>query len=180
MAMSEDPEGFVTTLRAVFARPPFAGMTRKAHFDMLGRTYSIGYERDLEETLLGTPRRKVLDPGHSWALWYPLRRTPDFYRLPEERRRRILGEHGAIGRRYGASGLATDIRLACFGLDRNDNDFVIGLLGAALHPLSAVVEEMRATEQTSRFIARLGPFFVGRAVWRSAIAVSGPEAGPRP
>ena len=172
MAVSEDPERFVTSLRRLFAGPPFAAMRRKPEFDMLGRTYSIGYERDLEETLLRMPRRKVLDRDNAWALWYPLRRSPDFYRLPDEHRRRILGEHGAIGRRYGTAGLATDIRLACHGLDRNDNDFVVGLLGSKLHPLSAVVEEMRGTEQTARYITRLGPFFVGRAVWQSPSAAS--------
>lgn len=174
MAIAEDPEWFVAVLRPLFnTAPPFTGMRRKEAFDMLGRTYSIGYESDLEETLLRLPRRKVLDPANVWALWYPLRRSPDFYRLPDERRRKILGEHGAIGRRYGAAGLATDIRLACHGLDRNDNDFVVGLLGAELHPLSAVVEEMRGTEQTARFITRLGPFFVGRAVWQSRPAAAG-------
>ena len=105
LAISEDPEAFTTVWRETFARPPFSGMRRKGEFDMLGRTYSIGYESDLEETLLRMPRRKVLDPANAWALWYPLRRSPDFYRLPGERRRKILGEHGAIGRRYGAAGV---------------------------------------------------------------------------
>ena len=168
MAIAEDPEWFVTAQRDLFRSPPFANLARKDAFDMLGRSYSIGYESDLEETLLRMPRRKVLDPQNRWALWYPLRRSARFYRLPQERQRKILGEHGAIGRRYGAAGLATDIRLASFGLDRNDNDFVIGLLGATLHPLSAVVEEMRGTEQTAEFVTSLGPFFVGKTVWQSA------------
>jgi chlorite dismutase len=60
-----------------------------------------------------------------------------------------------------------DVRLACFGLDRDDNDFVIGLIGKELHPLSAVVQAMRNTQQTSRYLDRLGPFFVGRAIWQS-------------
>ena len=175
MAMSEDPEAFTTSLRGLFTRPPFAELQHKDEFDMLGRTYSIGYESDLEETLFRMPRRKILDPANTWALWYPLRRAPDFYRLPGEHRRKILGEHGTIGRRYGAAGLATDIRLACHGLDRNDNDFVVGLLGSKLHPLSAVVEEMRGTEQTARFITRLGPFFVGRTVWQSPPPAAGPS-----
>ena len=168
MAIAEDPEWFVTAQRSLFRQAPFADLARKEAFDMLGRTYAIGYESDLEETLLRLPRRKILDPQNAWALWYPLRRAAGFYRLPQERQRKILGEHGAIGRRYGAAGLATDIRLASFGLDRNDNDFVIGLLGSTLHPLSAVVETMRGTEQTAEFVTSLGPFFVGRAVWQSA------------
>jgi chlorite dismutase len=42
------------------------------------------------------------------------------------------------------------------------------LLGAQLHPLSAIVQEMRKTEQTSQYIDSLGPFFVGKTVWQSA------------
>ncbi|HEY5567238.1 MAG TPA: hypothetical protein VIM81_08350, partial [Gammaproteobacteria bacterium] len=58
--------------------------------------------------------------------------------------------------------------LACHGLDKNDNDFIIGLLGRKLHPLSAIVQEMRKTEQTSQYLDSLGPFFVGNVLWRSA------------
>ncbi len=75
-------------------------------------------------------------------------------------------EHGGIGRAYGEANLAFDIRLACFGLDKHDNDFVIGLLGHDLHPLSAMVERMRKTRQTSQFLTNLGPFFVGRVAWQ--------------
>ena len=63
--------------------------------------------------------------------------------------------------------MAHDVRLACHGLSRDDNDFVIGLLGASLHPLSVVVQRMRKTRQTSQYLARLGPFFVGRARWQA-------------
>ena len=167
MAIAEDPEFFATTLRDTFNGPPFAGMTHKAEFDMLGRTYSIGYEPDLEDTLLEKPRSKVVNPSLTWAVWYPLQRSKSFYVLPHDKQRQILAEHGSIGRRYGGAGLAADVRLACHGLDKHDNDFVIGLLGPNLFPLSAVVQEMRKTEQTSQYLDRLGPFFVGRTVWQS-------------
>ena len=35
---------------------------------------------------------------------------------------------------FGAADLAHDIRLACHGLDTNDNDFVVGLIGKDLYP----------------------------------------------
>ncbi len=167
IAIAEDPAYFVTVLRETLRHRPFATMVHKAEFDMLGRTYSIGYESELEETLLARPRRRILDPALAWAVWYPLQRSKGFYTLPADRRRQILAEHGAIGRRYGAANLAADVRLACHGLDKNDNDFVIGLLGGDLHPLSAVVQEMRMTEQTSQFLDRLGPFFIGQVAWQS-------------
>jgi hypothetical protein len=165
MAVSEDPEVFVTTLRTLFNSPAFAALEHRSEFDMLGRSYSIGYEPDLEDTLLVKPRQKLLNPALSWVVWYPLRRAKIFQTLPDEKQRRILGEHGTLAKRY--AGHATDIRLACHGLDKNDNDFIVGLLGAELHPLSAIVQEMRKTEQTSQYLESLGPFFVGRTVWQA-------------
>lgn len=164
---AEDPDYFVTTLRALFNRPPFAAFTHKPEFDMLGRTYSIGYEPDLEDTLFTKPRSKMLNPANRWAVWYPLQRSKKFQTLPADHQRRILAEHGSLAKRYGAGGHAADVRLACHGLDKNDNDFIVGLLGPNLHPLSAVVQEMRKTEQTAQYLDSLGPFFVGKAVWQA-------------
>jgi chlorite dismutase len=167
IAAAEDPDYFVTTLRALYNRRPFAALTHKPELDMLGRTYSIGYEADLEDTLFTKPRGKLLNPAHRWAVWYPLQRSKKFQTLPAEHQRRILAEHGSLAKRYGAGGHAADVRLACHGLDKNDNDFIVGLLGPNLHPLSAVVQEMRKTEQTAQYLDSLGPFFVGKAVWQA-------------
>jgi chlorite dismutase len=71
--------------------------------------------------------------------------------------------------RFGAADYVHDIRLACHGLDQDDNDFVIGLTGKDLYPLSAIVQTMRKTQQTSLYLQKLGPFFVGRAAWQSPI-----------
>lgn len=167
IVLSEDPEYFVSTLRDVLNAPPFSKLDRKPEFDMLGRTYSIGYEPDLEDALLIKPRSKTLNPAYTWAVWYPLQRAKAFPALPEDKQRQILAEHGTIGKRFGAAGFAADVRLACHGLDKHDNDFIIGLLGPDLFPLSAVVQEMRKTEQTSQYLDSLGPFFIGRVAWQS-------------
>ena len=82
---------------------------------------------------------------------------------------KILGEHALIGRSYGQAGLAQDVRLACHGLDRNDNEFVIGLVGKELFPLSRIVQDMRRTQQTAKYMASLGPFFVGKVLWQSPL-----------
>ena len=167
IALSEDPDYFVTTLRDVFNAPPFSNLIHKPEFDMLGRTYSIGYEPDLEDALFIKPRGKTLNPDFPWAVWYPLQRAKSFQRLPDTKQRQILGEHGTLAKRFGFAGLAADVRLACHGLDKNDNDFIIGLLGPNLFPLSAVVQQMRKTEQTSQYLDSLGPFFVGKVAWQS-------------
>ena len=136
---------------------------------MFGRTYALGYEPDLQHALFERPRGTVLNPDWRWAVWYPLRRSGRFAQLPPDEQRTILAEHGEIGKRFGAADYAHDVRLACYGLDRDDNDFVIGLVGKDLFPLSAVIQAMRKTQQTSLYLDRLGPFFVGRAVWQSPL-----------
>lgn len=166
LTFSDDPGFFVNVLRPVLAAPPFADLAQKPELTMLGRTYALGYEPDLEDVLLKRPVRYALNADWPWAVWYPLRRSGAFARLAEDEQRAILKEHGVIGMAYGRADLAHDIRLACHGLDQHDNDFVVGLLGRDLHPLSAVVQTMRGTQQTSLYVTSLGPFFVGKAIWR--------------
>ena len=167
LTFSEDPAFFLERVRPLLRQPPFSTLVQKPDYTMVGRSYSLGYEQDLIDVLLHRPRRTVLNPEWRWAIWYPLRRSGRFAQLPPDEQRVILAEHGAIGMSFGAGDFAHDIRLACHGLDRDDYDFVIGLIGKDLYPLSAIVQSMRKTQQTSLYLESLGPFFVGRAVWQS-------------
>jgi chlorite dismutase len=164
LALSMTPDDFLDVLRPALRQPPFDALAVKPEYGMFGRTYALGYEPDLRDTLVDRPRRTVQHDDWRWAVWYPLRRSGAFAQLPADEQRRILAEHGTIGMAFGAADYAHDIRLACHGLDRSDNDFVIGLIGKELFPLSAVVQSMRKTQQTSLYLDRLGPFFVGRKV----------------
>jgi len=164
---TEDPDDLVGRYRQLLQGEPFVRFDRKPELTMLGRSYSIGYERDLDETLIERPKRTLLHPDWTWAVWYPLRRKGGFTQLPREQQMDILKEHGTIGMRFGAGDFGHDIRLACHGLDAADNDFVIGLTGKDLAPLSKLVETMRKTVQTSTWLERLGPFFIGKKVWQS-------------
>lgn len=166
LTFSEQPDFFVTELRAYLNQSPFADLIPKPEYTMFGRTYALGNEEDLERALLTRPRQKVCDPRWPWAIWYPLRRAGAFEQLTSAEQRTILMEHGGIGHAYGRAGYGTDIRLACYGLDKNDNDFVVGLVGPELYPLSSLVQRMRKTKQTSLYLTRLGPFFVGKAIWQ--------------
>ena len=170
VTMSQAPDHFVTTVRAMLQAEPFASLTPQPAFTMFGRTYAIGYESDLEEVLLKRPHRYVCNTTWPWAIWYPLRRTGAFEQLTTDEQRTILMEHGGIGRAYGRADHAHDIRLACHGFDPHDNDFIVGLLGKDLYPLSAIVQRMRKTKQTSQYLSQIGPFFVGKAVWQSKVS----------
>jgi len=168
LTWSDDPGFFISSVRPLFQRDagPLATLTFKPEYTMIGRTYALGHEPNLEDWLLQQAPKRVTDPAWPWAVWYPLRRKGEFNALSPEDQTGVLREHGKIGHSFGDSGLALDVRLASFGLDKNDNDFVIGLIGKELFPLSACVQAMRKTRQTATLMANMGPFFVGKAVWQ--------------
>lgn len=161
--LAENPAALITETRSLLKKAQeTSNLIYRPEMTMIGRTYSSGREPNLEEWLLNKPRNNVLNPDFPWAIWYPLRRKPEFYQLDRRDQGKILGEHARLGRSYATGGYASDIRLACFGLDTNDNEFVIGLVGPELYPLSRLIQDMRKTEQTTKYIESLGPFFVGK------------------
>ena len=171
LVMTEDPDVLVGEVRSLLAGGPFSSLHRRPDLTMVGRTYSMGRVVDAEDWLLKKPRRYALNPEWPWAIWYPLRRKPEFALLSDVEQGKILREHATIGRGYSQRGEAYDIRLACYGLDQNDNEFVIGLIGPKLDPLSRLIQDMRKSQQTAKYIQSLGPFFVGKAFWQSPLAV---------
>jgi len=170
LTWSEDPAHFVERVRPLFAREPLAAWSVRPEFTMLGRTYSLGHEPDLEHAMLRRSIERVLDAKCPWHVWYPLRRIGAFNRLEGPELSTIMREHASIGFAYGQQELAHDVRLACHGLDTNDNEFVIGLTGQTLHPLSHLVQAMRKTRQTAEFIEKMGPFFIGHVAARVSSA----------
>ncbi len=166
LTWGEDPACFVRDVR-----PLFSGILARAvlrpDFGMVGRTYATGHEPNLLHWLLERPVQNVLDERWPWHVWYPLRRSGAFSRLEPTAVADMMREHAVIGHAYGQQDLAHDVRLACHGLDARDNEFVLGLVGAELHPLSHLVQAMRKTRQTSEYIVQMGPFFVGHAIARS-------------
>ncbi len=168
LTFSTEPLDFVDKVRKALLAQGSGSFSMRDDLTMFGRAYSTGYEDNLEYWMIRRPAETVLNPEWPWAVWYPLRRSGAFEKLEPREKGGILREHGEIGKTYGRADLAHDVRLACHGLDRNDNEFVIGLIGKDLHPLSHVVQRMRGTRQTSEFISQMGPFFVGRAVFRSS------------
>lgn len=169
LLMDENPGAFSEVGRSLLISDPFVALTPRLDFTMIGRTYSSGREPDLVDFLLNKVPRNVLSRDYPWAIWYPLRRLGAFNRLPRAEQGKILMEHGMLGRRYGEAGYAADVRLECHGLDCNDNDFVIGLIGPDLFPLSRLVKDMRSTRQTGEFIQAMGPFFVGKTLFQSSM-----------
>lgn len=169
VVMAQDPAVFSGPVRALLTAPPFSELVPVPDFTMLGRTYAQGREPDLRDFLLQKVPRNVLNPDYPWAVWYPLRRCGSYNLLPRAEQGRIMMEHGMLGRRYGEAGYAVDVRLECHGIDRDDNEFVIGLIGSELLPLSKLVKDMRTTRQTAEFIQAMGPFFVGKVLYQAPV-----------
>jgi len=167
LLMHTEVDFFVDSATPALRNSPWSECLPRPEMTLFGRSYAIGYESDLEHTLVKRPRARALSPEWPWVVWYPLRRTGEFAKLPKREKMKILGEHGTIGKAWGQEGYAHDIRLSCFGMDRADNDFVVGLVGGELRSLSKIVEVMRGTVQTSTYIEKLGPFFAGKAIYQS-------------
>ncbi|MCL2779298.1 MAG: chlorite dismutase family protein [Polyangiaceae bacterium] len=167
LTWSEDPAHFVKVVRPLFAEEPLAHVELRNDFAMLARTYAVGREPDLEWTLLRRSIENVTNSEFRWHVWYPLRRKGAFARLAPSDQGQMLREHAMLGHVYAEQKLANDVRLTCYGLDAGDNEYVIGLIGRELHPLSHVVQSMRKTRQTSEYIEKMGPFFIGYVISQS-------------
>ncbi len=163
-----DPLALSSKASAAFGLEPFEEGELRPEFTMLGRTYGFGREDDVNYWLTRRPIEAATFPNRPWAVWYPLRRSGAFYRLPKDEQADMLREHGIIGHNFGSAGYAADIRLECFGMDPSDNEFVLGLLSPRLDWLSKLVKKMRDTRQTGEFMDSLGPFFVGHTLYQGA------------
>ena len=172
LTFAEDAAVFTTTVRKLLSSGLFSALTPCPEFTMTGRTYAAGREPDLEDWLLQKPRRNALNKEMKWAVWYPLRRKSEFELLSKDEQTKILYEHAKIGMSYGMSGFAHDIRLACHGLDKNDNEFVLGIVAPELLPISRLVQDMRKTQQTGRYMQSMGPFFVGKVLFQTPLKSS--------
>lgn len=166
LTWGDDPAHFVKNVRPLFRSRELRALVLRPDYTMIGRTYASGYEPNLEHWLLHRSVEHVMNEAWPWSIWYPLRRTGAFAALERAQQSSILREHAQIGMAYGQKDLGHDIRLACHGLDAKDNEFVIGLVGKDLHPLSHLVQAMRSTRQTSEYISQMGPFFTGHVRFR--------------
>lgn len=101
-------------------------------------------------------------PPEGKAAWcfYPMskRRNPDqnWYELPFDRRRELMYEHGASGRKF--AGRVVQLITGSTGID----DFEWGVTLFCVHPddLKEVVYTMRYDEASARY-AEFGPFYTG-------------------
>ncbi len=95
------------------------------------------------------------DPPARFAAVYPFVKTADWYLLPEPQRRRMLAEHGRLGRRFAGVRPST---LRAFGL--GDQEHVVALEADRLDELVDCVEALRSAE-VRRYTQRDLPLYLG-------------------
>lgn len=93
-----------------------------------------------------------------WLTVYPFVRSYDWYLLPSEERRAMLGEHGRMGRGF-PSVLSNTV--ASFAL--GDYEWLLGLEADELTDLVDLMRALRAAE-ARRHVREEVPFFTGRRI----------------
>lgn len=130
----------------------------------LGRWCSVA--ESLPGVLMPSPYGRRSDPDAPPPLFsgvparhlivYPFTKTTDWWLLDEGQRRRVMGEHIAVGRSHGA---VRQLLANSFGI--GDHDFLVAYETEDVADFSNLVRELRSTEGR-RWVAGDTPILVGR------------------
>lgn len=96
--------------------------------------------------------------GGSYLFVYPMDKKREWYSVPFEERRRMMGEHFKIGHRFPNIAIHTGYS---FGID--DQEFVVAFEGESLGEFLDLVESLRGSD-ASAYTARDVPIFTGVAM----------------
>jgi hydrogen peroxide-dependent heme synthase len=137
--------------------------TRLAQENIRPRTPE--WQRAVDEEL-ASQRHKIAArlypkiPNRRYLSFYPMDKKRDgeqnWYRLPMEERRRLMHDHGMVGRRF--AGEVTQIISGSIGFD--DWEWGVDLFADDPLVFKKLVYEMRFDEASASY-ARFGPFYVG-------------------
>lgn len=129
------------------------------------RPHSPEWKKAVEGELAGQ-RHKLSErlwphiPARRFLCFYPMNKrrsgNDNWYMLPIDERRRLMHEHGMIGRRY--AGQVTQIISGSVGFD--DWEWGVDLFADDPLVFKKLVYEMRFDESSARY-AEFGPFIVG-------------------
>jgi hydrogen peroxide-dependent heme synthase len=123
------------------------------------------WQRAVDEEL-ASQRHKIASrlypkiPNRRYLCFYPMDKKREgeqnWYRLPMEERRRLMHDHGMVGRRF--AGEVTQIISGSIGFD--DWEWGVDLFADDPLVFKKLVYEMRFDEASASY-ARFGPFYVG-------------------
>jgi chlorite dismutase len=127
----------------------------------------LGRRLTLVQSYIGVGGMSLYDPTHGPAFMkgqeakrylsvYPFIKTPDWYLVPFEERRRLMVEHGELGREYPTIQTNT---VNSFGIQ--DQEFIVALEDDDPHTLIRMVQALRAAE-VRKYTAVDTPIFLGQ------------------
>jgi chlorite dismutase len=126
----------------------------------------LGRRLTMVQSYIGVGGMSLYDPTHGPAFMkdiearkylsvYPFTKTPDWYLVPFEERRRLMVEHGELGREFPT--ILTNT-VNSFGIQ--DQEFVVALEDDDPHTLIRMVQALRAAE-VRKYTAVDTPIFLG-------------------
>jgi chlorite dismutase len=137
---------------------------RRALPTLLPTWNAMGVHRDAEFTSNHLPAFMRDKEPEAWLTVYPFVRSYDWYLLPEEERRAMLGDHGRKGAEYRQV-LANTV--ASFAL--GDYEWILALEAPELVDLVDLMRHLRQTE-ARRHVREEIPFYTGRRIPASEVA----------
>ena len=146
----DDAQRLQAALRTLRRSGPLASLTP--------RWNALGVHRDAEFSRDHAPSFMRGLPPKQWVTVYPFVRSLDWYILPEDERRGMLGEHGRMGREYPQVQANT---VAAFAL--GDYEWILALEADDPIDLVDLMRHLRATE-ARRHVREEIPFFTGRLI----------------
>jgi len=124
---------------------------------------AMGVHRDAEFTANHLPAFMKGKEPEAWLTVYPFVRSYEWYLLPDEERRAMLGDHGRKGSQYPQV-LANTV--ASFAL--GDYEWILALEAPELVDLVDLMRHLRQTEARMHVREEV-PFYTGRRVPTSAL-----------
>jgi peroxiredoxin len=119
---------------------------------------SLGLHRAAEFSKTHVPAFLTGVAPRGWVTVYPFVRTKEWYLLPEDERRAMLGEHGRMGREYPQ---VVSNTVSAFAL--GDYEWMLALESDDLHDLVDLMRHLRYSG-ARRHVTLETPFFTGRRI----------------
>jgi len=137
---------------------------RRALPTLLPTWNAMGVHRDAEFTANHLPAFMRGKEPEAWLTVYPFVRSYDWYLLPDEERRAMLGDHGRKGAEFRQV-LANTV--ASFAL--GDYEWILALEAPELVDLVDLMRHLRQTE-ARRHVREEIPFYTGRRIPAAEVA----------
>jgi len=159
LTWATNPGDILDNVHALLGGKRFSALTPRPGWVMFGR---VGSDQPY-----GTTVETLLNGSQSWAVWYPVRNKPEWGSLDAGSQQSVHDEHIEAAKSFIAEGRVSYARLACHGLDPEDNDYISYMAAADLGDISSLAEAIRGTAQVSTHTDKMGPVFVGRKIWQN-------------